>query len=100
MSRTRKEKVIATRLAFSTFLFFKTGFVRVVLVVDQANLERRDPLASASIVLGLKVCAQSIPLLLYTNAGVLTQGLHAYTQALHPLSQLPIPFITTSNSAK
>jgi hypothetical protein len=39
-------------------LFFETGFLCVALaVLDQASLELRNPPASASQVLGLKVCA-------------------------------------------
>jgi hypothetical protein len=45
------------------FVFFKTGFLYVALavleltLVDQAGLELRNPPASASQVLDLKVCA-------------------------------------------
>jgi hypothetical protein len=42
------------------FIFSETGFLCIglaVLKVDQAGLKLRNPLASASQVLGLKVCA-------------------------------------------
>jgi hypothetical protein len=45
---------------FVCFCFFETGFLCVALAVlelTQAGLELRNPLASASPVLGLKACA-------------------------------------------
>ena len=49
-------------LAAHSFFFSETGFLCVALAVleltvDQAGLELRNPSASASQVLGLKVCA-------------------------------------------
>jgi hypothetical protein len=50
------------------FCFFETGFLCIALavleltLVDQAGLELRNPPASASRVLGLKVCATTTQL--------------------------------------
>jgi hypothetical protein len=46
------------------FLFFQTGYLRCpgTTFVEQAGLESRAPPASASPVLGLKVCATSAQL--------------------------------------
>jgi hypothetical protein len=66
---------------FCFVLFFKTGFLCVALAelegthsVDQAGLELRTPPASASQILGLKVCATTARLVFPSDLSCCGQG--------------------------